>query len=361
MAVPSSGPISMQDLADEFNGSQPISISQYYRNGGLVSSNNTNVPESGEISLSDFYGATGVIAFTMGDSGSRVLASTLFGSNWAADVPKVLTIPSGVTVGSSDTTQEALQIDTGMGGTLTVSVSGNIQGAGGADNGGDGGNALVVNQTYGVTVNVNTGGSIYAGGGGGGHGGAGGGGGGGQYTTTSEVRNPGGGAVVPYCLVEQITCVDYCVRRYGAGTYSCHRCMGPQSCTDDGPESEVWCTECYLQVSTTNNTSGGSGGTGGVGGRGQGYGQAFNSGTAGGSGSGGGSNAGTGGSGGEGGDGGGWGTAGATGNSGTAGSNGNRTGGSSGSSGSDGGTAGFSILNIANITLNNSGSMAGQT
>ena len=59
MAVPSSGAVSIQDLVDEFGGSTPHSISEYYRGGSLVPnvSANNSVPTSGEVSLTDFYGA----------------------------------------------------------------------------------------------------------------------------------------------------------------------------------------------------------------------------------------------------------------------------------------------------------------
>lgn len=58
MTLPSSGIISINNLVSEFGGSAPHALSEYYRNGGLVSSGNTNVPTSGAIALSDFYGAT---------------------------------------------------------------------------------------------------------------------------------------------------------------------------------------------------------------------------------------------------------------------------------------------------------------
>lgn len=57
MPLPSSGLISLADIQTEFGGVNPIGINEYYRNGGLVSSNNTNVPTSGTISLANFYGA----------------------------------------------------------------------------------------------------------------------------------------------------------------------------------------------------------------------------------------------------------------------------------------------------------------
>lgn len=56
----SSGTITLLDIQTEFGGSNPISINEYYRGGGLVPniSINNSIPTSGQISLSDFYGAT---------------------------------------------------------------------------------------------------------------------------------------------------------------------------------------------------------------------------------------------------------------------------------------------------------------
>ncbi len=58
MTLPSSGAISINSLVGEYGGSAPHSMSEYYRGGGLVAnhSNNGNVPTSGTISLSNFYG-----------------------------------------------------------------------------------------------------------------------------------------------------------------------------------------------------------------------------------------------------------------------------------------------------------------
>ena len=61
MPCPASGQISIQDLVDEFGGTAPHSMSEYYRNAGLVPGNNTNVPESGEFKLTDCYSAVNEI------------------------------------------------------------------------------------------------------------------------------------------------------------------------------------------------------------------------------------------------------------------------------------------------------------
>lgn len=58
MALQTSGTITLNDLRNEFGGDR--SLDDYYRGGGNVPniSQNNNVPTSGEIRLSHFYGAT---------------------------------------------------------------------------------------------------------------------------------------------------------------------------------------------------------------------------------------------------------------------------------------------------------------
>ena len=64
MTLPSSGPISLADIQTEFGGSNPISLSEYYKNGPYVTagSNAPNVPTSGAISIGNFYGASAISA-----------------------------------------------------------------------------------------------------------------------------------------------------------------------------------------------------------------------------------------------------------------------------------------------------------
>ena len=59
MAVKSSGSLSFNtDIVGEFGGSTPHSLSEYYRGGANVPSGVTDVPASGEIQFSDFYGTS---------------------------------------------------------------------------------------------------------------------------------------------------------------------------------------------------------------------------------------------------------------------------------------------------------------
>lgn len=73
MTLPASGVISLADLQTEFGTSSPVSLSQFYLDGSIVTPNNTGVPNSGSaISLDDFYGvanATNVTYEIIGGGG----------------------------------------------------------------------------------------------------------------------------------------------------------------------------------------------------------------------------------------------------------------------------------------------------
>lgn len=57
MTLPASGAISLSQVQSEFGGADSISMSEYYRTpNGLVTANNTGVPQSGAISMSQFHG-----------------------------------------------------------------------------------------------------------------------------------------------------------------------------------------------------------------------------------------------------------------------------------------------------------------
>ena len=81
MPIKVSGPLTIKDIADEFGGAEPHSLSEYYRGGTRVpnANINSNVPTSGAISVGDFYGASKVIYLTLdmyggGGAGGRMVA-----------------------------------------------------------------------------------------------------------------------------------------------------------------------------------------------------------------------------------------------------------------------------------------------
>tara|TARA_Y100000114_G_scaffold4175_1_gene3495 strand:+ start:792 stop:1997 length:1206 start_codon:yes stop_codon:yes gene_type:complete len=400
MACPASGPIKISDLVAEFGGTAPHAMTEYYRNGGEVPGNNTNVPESGQISLTQFYSAVNEIQQVYSSNATNLNLASVFGSNWSTAVPKRVVINSGVTIGGTNT--HAINVPSGMGGTLIIDNNGSIEGYGGTGGtsgaGGTGGNGVHCVQTSGVTINNN--GAIKAGGGGGGkggtggvggNGGSGGTGGQGRYGYISEYQSSYWyGSILPMCRQSQCGHPNHhCV--YGLGSVSGFY----------GYQGYGYRAGCMRYSYTSGGsggaggTSGGAGGAGGNGGNGQGYNQSNSAGSSGSAGSGGGGgsagsnggtnagaggvggNAGTGGTGGTGGAGGTFGNAGGnglsgstggTGLTGNSGGNGNYTNGSAGSSGtagsagssgSSGGAAGYYVYNRSSITFNNSGTTAG--
>jgi len=67
MALQSTGIISLNDIQNEFGGANPINLSEYYRGGIYVPdiSQNNTIPSSGQISVSDFYGASAGFVMTV--------------------------------------------------------------------------------------------------------------------------------------------------------------------------------------------------------------------------------------------------------------------------------------------------------
>lgn len=346
-AIPNSGAISLTDFATEFGGTAPHSMSEYYRNGANVPSNNSNVPTAGAFRFGQMRGAINEIILAA-TSGANVDISSLFGANWTSTVPKRLTVPAGVTIGGTGSSA-ALIIPANMAGTLEIDNAGSVLGFGGAANGGAGGHAIQ-NLASGVTIN-NTG-LLAGGGGGGGNGGA---GGNGSFTSTTNQAwtgnitmthwalatsggangkiavNWNGAVAVPGWKTPSGGQYTYGGWTYTRGSYY----YSPQ---DDQDQYRV-----SRSQTTTSSTSGGSGGSGGVG---AGYNQSA---AAGGSGASGGTNAGAGGSG----------AAGAAyGNAGSTGSTGANGNASSGSGGASGGAAGAAVLGTS-VTMNNTGTLYG--
>ena len=313
--------VSFSDIRTEFGGSGAVSISDYRRGGtnirSLAANNNgtnlaANVPTSGVVSFSDYRNQAKGFKYTYTSGATNQDASDLFGDDYSVDYPKEIVINSGVELGTTDTAEFALEIDSGASGDITVTNNGTITGAGGAAGGGAGGDAMRVNASNVTVVNVGT---IRGGGGGGNTGGN---GGNGSVTTTSYF--------------------------YKCGTTNgCPSATAHSTCYGGNPEIG-YVTQYRCTSSSTSSTTGG---TGGAGGRGAGYNQTSQNGSAGTSG---GTNAGSGGSGG---NGGGFGSAGANGST---GANGNV---SNGSAGATGGAAGRAVQNDVSYTMTNTGTLSG--
>lgn len=74
MPLPSSGPLSLNDIQTEFGGTNPISLSEYYAGGANVPAGTTGtygaVPSSGTISIRNFYGTSKAVLALVGDTSS---------------------------------------------------------------------------------------------------------------------------------------------------------------------------------------------------------------------------------------------------------------------------------------------------
>ena len=179
MAITASGAVSLADLRTEFvGGSSAISLGDLYRGGSNIRSlaaNNTatnlaaSVPTSGAIDFADFYSQAKGFRKTYTSGATNQDASSVFGDDYGVDYPKEIVINSGVELGATSTSQEALQIDSGLSGGLTITNNGTLSGAGGAA-GNDGGDAFQAD----VACTFINNGTVRAGGGGGGAGGSGG-------------------------------------------------------------------------------------------------------------------------------------------------------------------------------------------
>jgi hypothetical protein len=101
MALPSSGVLTLDDIQTEFGGTNPISLSEYYRGGGLVpdSALNAAIPTSGAISVGDFYGSANSLSLDLtlqGGAVSRINATYTGVSIGTANTNRMVIIQGGV-------------------------------------------------------------------------------------------------------------------------------------------------------------------------------------------------------------------------------------------------------------------------
>lgn len=77
MALPSSGEMSLQMIAQFYGGGAPHSLSEYYRGGAYVPNTavNNGIPTSGPISLQNFYGQGGSGGGSLAASNSGAVGS----------------------------------------------------------------------------------------------------------------------------------------------------------------------------------------------------------------------------------------------------------------------------------------------
>lgn len=191
MALPSSGIITMAQIQAEFGGTNPISLSEYYKGGPYVSASDAapNVPTSGAISVGNFYGAAknvvGQVAYTTPGTYSWVCPAGVF------SVCVLCVSSGGISKGSGGSLAYGNNIPVVPGQSYTVRVGLNASGAANTRSyfistahlmSGGG-----LDTSYGVLAEANAGTYLSGGGRGGGGGqygdsGGGGGGGAGGYS-----------------------------------------------------------------------------------------------------------------------------------------------------------------------------------
>lgn len=195
MTIKSSGSsLAISEIAAEFGGSTPHSMSEYYSGGDNVPSSTGDIASSGANSMSNFYGTSNRIIITLtisGDTNNYNIFSNK-GGTYSAGLSDV-TLVNNARISSSSTGTAAVDTGSGWanGDTITIDNNSTIVGDGGnggagssSDGGGGAGSAAghAVNVQFNTTVD-NTGGTISGGGGGGG-------GGLGTQTSSGKPGNP---------------------------------------------------------------------------------------------------------------------------------------------------------------------------
>ena len=129
MTLQSSGAISLLNIATEFGGSTPHSISEYY---GVAS----GVPSSGEISFDDFYGTSDITnAVNEGNINGQANIKEATVSDYISS-GGTFNIPANFWIWSDSVSTPALIIDI----PCTIINNGNIIGKGGKGGNGQGTN-----------------------------------------------------------------------------------------------------------------------------------------------------------------------------------------------------------------------------
>lgn len=157
MALPISGALSLTDIQTEFGGTNPISLTEYYKGGAFVLTTDfaPNVPISGTISISDFYGArkTTQTTLTFNTAGDNifVVPATVVGN-------LLVTMTGGGGGGGGPDSQPGLagyggltvtnaQVPVAAGDVVNAFVGGG-GGAGGSGGGGGGGGKIICAKLY---------------------------------------------------------------------------------------------------------------------------------------------------------------------------------------------------------------------
>lgn len=141
------GSLSLSEIQSEFGGSNPISMSEYYR-GGYVPANGTNIgtiPASGSISVSSFYGTSIYVA------PPTLRYTNAFKTTSGSDTILTFKQSGSITLGAAITLRGLVVGGGGMGGS-----AGNDRSGGGGGGGVSDGTASVPAGAYSITVGAGT-------------------------------------------------------------------------------------------------------------------------------------------------------------------------------------------------------------
>jgi len=137
MALQGSGAISISQIASEFGGSAPHSMSEYYGGGDNVPAGaNPNVATSGAIGMKSFYnGVAATVLNITSNVNNYDIGAQAISAGGDKSTPVILTINAGVTVGSTSTATPAMFTGTGWssGTTINITNNGSIVGSAGSN------------------------------------------------------------------------------------------------------------------------------------------------------------------------------------------------------------------------------------
>ena len=157
MPISSNAPVGLSDIEDEFGGTPPTNLSEYY-------SAASGIPTSGPLNMGAFRGKSKPTTIAANTNYLQINASDYVSAGGT------LTIPSSVWIWSDDTNVPALNVDVS---NVTIVNNGKIIGRGGDggnagnNNGQAGGPAIKISASN-VRITNNAGAYIAGGGGGGG-------------------------------------------------------------------------------------------------------------------------------------------------------------------------------------------------
>ena len=148
MSLPGSGALSLSQIQTEFGGSNPVSLTEYYAGGANVPSGTGDIPTSGAISVTEFYGTSDIITVAWSITGGGAGGTAGF-------VPGSYQSAGGGNGGGAGGLATGTQGGFSKGDTISFVIGGG--GAAGSGNGGSGSNGTGSSFTSGSSRSVSGG------------------------------------------------------------------------------------------------------------------------------------------------------------------------------------------------------------